>query len=283
MTIIVEAGATKSDWRLISGDGSAEARRFRGMNVSTMPMPTVLEHLSEALEALRGLHPSGVYIYVAGIVTPEVVRTLSAPVREAFGECEIEVADDMLASARAVCGRAPGIVAILGTGSNTCFYDGSEVWRKVRSGGYIIGDEGGGAVLGKLFLADFIKGLVPEGVAADFAAQFDASYEGIVELVYKSPAPAAALGGLAPFILEHYSDPYVKALIEGNFRAFIERSLRSYDTASYPVGVVGGWGYACRDIFSRLCAEAGIRTGEFLPAPVEGLIRYHTVFSSPSF
>lgn len=277
MRIIVEAGATKSDWRLLSGDGSTEALRFQGLNVSTMPMDTVRGHLAEALAALDGLHPDGVYLYVAGIVTPEVSSTLCAQVRDTFGECEVEVADDMLASARAVCGRESGIVAILGTGSNTCFYDGREVWRKVRSGGYIIGDEGGGAVLGKLFLADFIKGLVPQGVSEDFASQFDASYEGIVRLVYQSPAPAAALGSLAPFLLGHYDDPYVKGLIDGNFRAFIERALRSYDTASYPVGVVGGWGFACREIFSRLCSEAGVRTGEFLPAPVEGLIKYHSI------
>lgn len=277
MRIIVESGATKSDWRIVGGDGTTPppARLFPGMNVSTMPLDHVLGVLTDALESLGRPKLEGLYLYVAGIVTPAIREALESRIRELIDVGEIDIQNDLVAAARAVCGRSEGIVAILGTGSNTCFYDGETVSQKVRSGGYIIGDEGGGACLGKLFIADFIKGLVPEDVAADFASRFDATYAGIVEKVYRSPAPAGFLGSLAPFILSHYGNSYVKSLVDGNFQSFVDRALRHYDTQRYPVGVVGGFGFACREIFTRICSENGLRIGGFEAEPINGLLKYH--------
>jgi len=276
MTVVVEAGATKSEWRILDG-GTQSVLLLPGMNVSTMTMERNLRTLADGISQLGTHSLDGFYLYTAGIVTPQVRELVSQRVRELVNVVEIDVQDDLVAAARAVCGSSSGIVAILGTGSNACAWDGNSVSFRVRSGGYILGDEGGGAVLGKLFLSDLIKGIVPQEIAADFASTHDASYEGIVALVYRSEAPSGALGSLAPWLLERYSNPYVKELIDGNFRSFIQRSLLRYDVASYPVGVVGGWGHACKDIFTRLCAEAGIRTGRFEAQPINGLIKYHTV------
>ena len=93
--------------------------------------------------------------------------------------------------------------------------------------------------------------------------------------MYKSPAPAGFLGSLAPFILSHYDDPYVRGLVDGNFRSFVRRALRRYDTESYPVGVAGGLGFACKDIFTRICTQEGVRLGAFEAEPINGLLRYH--------
>ncbi len=276
MIIIVEAGATKSDWRIIGPDGQRRML-LPGMNVSTISMENNVRTLFSGLDQAGAKELDGFYLYTAGIVTPEVRERLTACVHSLVDVREVEVQDDLMAAARAACGHSEGIVAILGTGSNACWWDGNSVSFKVRSGGYIIGDEGGGACLGKLFLGDLIKGIVPEPVAEDFASSHDASYEGIVQLVYRSEAPAGALGSLAPWLLERYdSSPYVRELIDGNFRSFIRRSLLHYDVRHYPVGVVGGWGNACRDIFSRLCDEAGIRLRGFVSEPIEGLIAYHS-------
>ena len=275
MKLIVESGATKSDWRILGTDGSSRRLLRPGMNVSTMPLDHVLSVLGSSLQECGEKEFDGAYFYMAGIVTPEVRSRLQEAVRSQVSCACIDIQNDLTGAARAVCGRSPGIAAILGTGSNTCFWDGERTIQKVRSGGFIIGDEGGGAALGRLFLSDFIKGLVPEPVASEFARRFDASYEGIVEGVYRSPAPAGYLGSIAPFLLERYEDPYVGALIDGNFRAFITRALSHYDTDRCPVGVVGGWGYACRGIFERLCGEAGIKTGRFEPEPISGLVKFH--------
>lgn len=277
MTIVVEAGATKSDWRYLDG-GSGRRVLLPGINVSTIAMQRNLEVIAEGLAAAGASSVDGLYLYVAGIVTPQVREEVSAFVRSRISLDDFDIQDDLVAAARSVCGRSEGIVAILGTGSNACFWNGSTVSFRVRSGGYIIGDEGGGACLGKLFLGDYIKGLVPDDVASDFASSHDASYEGIVALVYRSEAPAGALGSLAPWLLERYpSSGYVRELIDGNFRSFIQRSLLRYDVSRLPVGVVGGWGSACREIFTRLCAEAGIQTGTFVAQPIDGLVRYHNV------
>lgn len=274
--ILIESGATKSDWRLLrSGEPATQVLRG-GMNVSSMPLERVKEVLAEGFTAVQG-PLEGVYLYTAGVVTDAIRTELEAFIRSRVQVGEVDIQDDLMGAARAVCGREPGIAAILGTGSNTCFYDGAAVHRKVYSGGFILGDEGSGATLGRLFLADFIKGLVPEEVAEDFRRKFDGSYAGIVEAVYRSGAPSGYLGSLAPFILSHYENPYVGALVDGNFQTFIDRALRRYDCAAYPVGIAGGFGWACRDILSPLLSAAGIRVSRFVRQPIDALCDYHSL------
>ena len=272
MKILVESGATKSDWRVI-GTG----RRFLrpGMNVSTMSLEGIAGILRETFRTEGISRLDGFYMYTAGVVTEEIRGKLIELIRNEVDVNGIDIQDDLVGAARAVCRRQSGIVAILGTGSNTCFFDGETVTRKVYSGGYVIGDDGSGATLGKLFLADFIKGLIPEAVAKDFGEHFDASYPAIVEGVYRSASPSGYLGSLAPFILSHYDEPHIRAMVDGSFQAFIDKSLLRYDVKTYPVGVVGGFGYACREIFSRLCEASDIRISRFLPEPVAGLLEYH--------
>ena len=274
--IIVESGATKSDWRVLAPDGR-EIKRFlrAGTNVSTMQLEDVRIILSEAVVSEGLADAGGFYLYTAGVVTPEIAADLVQCLRSLGFGGDIDIQNDLMGAARGACGHESGIAAILGTGSNTCFYDGKTLTQKVYAGGYVIGDDGSGAALGKLFLADFIKGLVPEPVAEAFAAEFDASYAGIVQGVYKSASPSGYLGSLAPFILRHYDHPYVEALVNRNFRAFIDRSLLRYDVATYPVGIVGGFGWACRDILRPLLEQAGIRVSRFVKAPIEGLCAYH--------
>ncbi len=274
--ILVESGATKSDWRVLSPEG-AEIKRFvrSGTNVSTMRLEAVQALLRESFAAEGLGEASGFYLYTAGVVTPEIAEALEQTVRAVSAVSDLDIQNDMMGAARGVCGREPGIVAILGTGSNTCFYDGKSLSQKVYAGGYVIGDEGSAASLGKLFLADFIKGLVPEDIAGAFSQSFDASYAGIVAGVYRSASPSQYLGSLAPFLLSHYAHPWVKALVDRNFQSFIQRSLLRYDVAAYPVGIVGGFGWACRDIIGPLCEEAGIRVSRFMKAPIDGLCAYH--------
>ena len=180
-----------------------------------------------------------------------------------------------MAAARATCGHAPGIAAIIGTGSNSCQWDGEKVVKKVPAGGFILGDEGSAATLGRLFISDFLKGLVPQVVADDFTSRYPSDYQSIVESVYRSQAPSAYLGGLAPFIMEHYDHPYIKELVDGNFRSFINRCLKQYDTEGFPVGVVGGFAYALKDIFLRIASEEGITISRIIKAPIDGLTEYH--------
>ena len=175
-----------------------------------------------------------------------------------------------------MCGHNCGITAILGTGSNSCQWDGEKIVKRIRTGGFILGDEGSASALGKAFIADFIKDLVPENVASEFRKKFDSSYETIVENVYRSAAsPSGYLGSFAPFLMQYYeTEPYIKELVDNNFRSFIRRVLKQYG-ARVPVGIIGGFGFALKDIFKRIAQEEGITVSGFLASPIEGLIEYH--------
>lgn len=276
--IIVESGATKSDWMVLDAQGET-VKRFNcpGINVSTMKTEDIECIITEAFSKERLAEVAdSFFLYTAGVVTDEIRSAIKTVVNRVSGITNADVQDDLMGAARSVCGREPGIVAIIGTGSNACYYDGRTIIRKVYSGGFILGDEGSAATLGKLFLADYIKGLVPPQVSKDFQREFDASYAGIVENVYRSVSPSGYLGSLAPFIVGHASDPYIKSLIQRNFQSFIDRILLQYDTASCPVGIVGGFAWACKDWLLPLLEQSGIRVSKIIKAPIDGLCGYHT-------
>ena len=283
MTIIAETGATKTDWRSIAMDGTVYSLRTQGMNVATAEPSFIEGILMDAIPQLNASDEmvTAIHFYAAGLISdgrsvPESAARLDAELRKAFPGACIEYASDLLDAARAVCGHRPGIAVILGTGSNSCEYDGRHIVRNVRSGGFILGDEGGGACLGRRFMSDFLKGLVPEPVASEFASKYKVDYLTVVQNVYKGPSPATYLGSFAPFISAHYeSCSYVRELVDDNFRQMFRRCLMQYDFKNLPVGVVGGYGYAHKEILERIASEFGITISEITASPVEGLVRYH--------
>lgn len=286
MIIIVESGATKTDWCAAAPDKEPINVRTAGMNLATMPQDVIEGIVMEAVSAFRekGLkdNVSEVHFYAAGLIVPEgeavppQAKGLDAVLKALFPDAEIEYASDLLDAARSVCGHKPGIAAIMGTGSNSCLFDGEKVVKNVRSAGFILGDEGGGARLGKLFMSDFLKGLVPEAVASEFARDFTVDYMTVVQNVYRGDAPSKYLGSFAPWILERYeTSEYVHELVDQNFRDFIERALKQYDIDTYPVGVVGGFGFANREILKKVAEPYGIRFSTIIATPIEGLVEYH--------
>lgn len=280
MRLIIESGATKADWCLVGDDGMAVGQfQTPGMNFSTMSGEDIRGIISSALPHLGEVSFTQVFLYAAGLIegSPAYEDALSV-FSGVFPGAEVECASDMLAAARAVCGRSEGIAAILGTGSNSCFYDGSRILRNVRSGGFILGDEGGGACLGKLFLSDYIKGIVPEPLASEFGAAFDVDYMTVVDRVYRQPAPSAYLGSFAPWILDHRaSSAYIDGLVRRNFSDFFDRSLLRHGRNDVPVGFVGGFAAACSDILMEIAEEKGLAVSRILASPMEGLITYHAI------
>ena len=278
MILIVDAGATKSAWRWVNDRGQVVMdHTLPGINFAHQAGR--LEELLPA-EAYRGLvdafeaHPDlgSIHFYGAGLLAEPAM--LKAFFEAHCPAAAVEYASDLLGAARAVCQRERGIAAILGTGSNSCFYDGEKIVRNVRSAGYILGDEGGGVALGRQFMADFLKGLVPDPVAGEFAAAFPVDYLTVVREVYRGERPAAYLASFAPWILERYGRcDYVTALVEENFRSFIRRCIRQYEPA--PVGIVGGFAKANEAILRKVFDAEGVAISTLLSDPTEGLIRYH--------
>lgn len=292
MKLIVDSGATKALWALVGDDGKLSATTATGgINLATMPAERVDALVSEAAAAMNAEKVEAIWFYAAGLVSggaaeasapevPELARDLDRTFRRFFPGAQCFYASDLLAAARAVCGRSKGIAAILGTGSNSCMYDGSAIVRNIHSCGFILGDEGSAASLGKKFMAAFLKELLPEDVSGDFANRFEVDYLTVVKNVYRSAAPSGYLGSFAPYILSLYGkNDYVTALVEDNFRDFIKTFILRYDPSrKLPVGVVGGFAYACRDILLKVAAQEGVNISEILPSPLEGLVKYHASF-----
>ena len=286
MKLIIESGATKTDWVAVFPDREPVSIKTAGINLAAMRADAIESIVTQAVNEFKDMRicdsVEELFFYAAGLVgragerVPDLAKELDKVLCRFFPETEKEYASDMLSAARAVCGHNPGIVAILGTGSNTCFFDGEKIVKNVPSGGFILGDEGSGARLGKLFVSDFIKGLVPEPVSGEFAKEFQADYPMVVKNVYRGEAPSRFLGAFAPWILARYdSSEYVKELVDRNFQDFIEVFLRQYEIDRYPIGVVGGFGYANRAILEEVAGKLGVTFSTIIKAPMERLVDYH--------
>lgn len=275
MFIIAESGATKTDWRSVADDGSVVSVQTEGLN----PMMMSQEQLSSIIgKAIPSLNPEGrqmshVYFYGAGLVSSQAEALLGSVIEMWCPFSQVEFHTDMEAAARAVFGDGSGVVAIMGTGSNSCLWENGSIVRNIRPGGFILGDEGGGAALGRMFLSDYIKGLVPEGLASLFDREFGLDYPAIVKGVYKSEAPSRFVASFARFIYENRNDGYAASLIERNIRDFIERSLSRY--GNHDVGIVGSFGYACREELETIGKEYGLEFVKFVKSPIDDLVAYH--------
>lgn len=276
MILIVESGATKADWCSVSDDGSVGKTRTDGLN----PMVLSVERMKEiASSAIPAVNPSGknisrIFYYGAGVVSDEAASLIMEALYPWCPFAEVECQSDMVAAGRALFGSGSGVVAILGTGSNSCLWQDGRMVRNIRPGGYILGDEGGGATLGKMLLSDVVKGLVPASFSERLSQEFDLDYNTVVSSLYRGEAPSRYLASFARFIVGNRDDEYAGRLLEDNLRAFIERSLIRYGCGN--VGVAGSLGYACRDVLERLGREYGLEFVKFIQAPADELIKYHT-------
>ena len=181
----------------------------------------------------------------------------------------------MLAAARSVCGHEAGIACILGTGSNSCFYNGKEIEANVSPLGFILGDEGSGAVLGKLFIGDLLKNQLPAGLKEKFLERYQLTPADIIDRVYRKPFPNRFLATLSPFISEHITIPEVRQLVKQSFKAFLVRNVMQYDYQHYAVGFNGSVAWYYRDILEEALSETGLKMGIIIKAPMEGLLKYH--------
>ena len=181
-----------------------------------------------------------------------------------------------MAATRGVCGREAGIVCILGTGSNSCFYDGQQIVSNVSPLGFILGDEGSGAVLGKLLVGDILKNQLPEWLKEKFLKQFNLSMAEIIDRVYRKPFPNRFLAGFSPFLTEHINEPQIRGIVKDSFRSFFKRNVMQYDYHTHQAHLVGSVAYFYQDVVREVAAECEIRLGKIMRQPMEGLIAYHS-------
>lgn len=283
MKIIVESGATKTAWRSVADDGAVIQVLTEGLSPTCLDSEYIGDIVRKAVPALNpeGKTVEEVVFYGAGLVSEDSC----APVRDCLEMwcpfAKVEFHSDILAAARALFGDGSGVVAIMGTGSNSCLYENGRVVKNIRPGGYVLGDEGSGVALGRAFLSDLVKGLIPEHIEAEFAAQTGLDYSSIVRKVYKEKAASAFMASLAPFVLSHVRDPYIASMVEDCLESFVRRALSRYSgfaedaVSARRVGVVGSFGCACEEMLRAIGRRHGLEFVCFLKSPIDQLVRYH--------
>lgn len=277
--LIADCGSTKTDWCLLSEEGQALRFKTTGFNPVYLSEQDIVDLLrKELVPQMKDTSVSvdDVYFYGAGCTkekSPVVAKALRT-VLHVKDACE--VASDMLGAARGVLGHASGIACILGTGSNSCSYDGTQMLDNVSPLGMILGDEGSGAVLGRTLIGDVFKRQLPESVIRLFHEEYPISLSDIINKVYRQPMPNRFLASFTPFLSRHLDEESIYALVVRSFRAFLRRNVRLYDGWDrLPVGFVGSIAWHFRKPLLTAIEAEGMHLGRIIQAPMEGLIDYH--------
>jgi N-acetylglucosamine kinase-like BadF-type ATPase len=280
MILIADSGSTKTDWCLTESNGSKAASRLStsGTNPVFQTEEDIVRVLTdELLPQMGGQKVEAVHFYGAGCGSAERIECVRRALRlTVCTDGEVEVNSDMLAAARSLCGRSEGIACIMGTGSNSCFYDGEQIVQNVSPLGFILGDEGSGACLGKLFVGDLLKGQLGKDVCRRFGERYRLTTADIIERVYRQPFPNRFLASLSPFIRENIADEGVHRMVLGSFVAFFRRNVMHYDYSRHKVNITGSVAWHYHDILAEAARETGIELGTVSKSPMDGLMAYHT-------
>lgn len=277
MILIADSGSTKTDWVALHEGHEPVRVQTRGMNpFFQTPEEMTAEILSALLPHLPDLPVTAVYFYGAGC-TPEKCPQVQHTLADALGvQGEVEVYSDMVGAARGLCGHEKGIVCIMGTGSNSCLFDGLNVVANVSPLGFILGDEGSGAVLGKLLVADLLKNQLGEELKQAFLSKYGLTPADVIDRVYRQPFPNRFLASFAPFLKEHILHPGIRSIVRNSFLSFLRRNVMQYPGYELlSVHFVGSIAFYLQDVLREAMAECGLHLGKILQAPVDGLILYH--------
>ncbi len=277
MILLADSGSTKTDWGLVENGKLVKRLRTSGMNPFQMSEEAITEEIKTHLvPELPGTVLDEVHFYGAGCTKekqPIVERALRANLT-INGECE--VASDMLGAARGICGHKPGIACILGTGSNSCSYDGKNLVKNVSPLGFILGDEGSGAVLGKLLVGDVLKNQMPEAIIKRFFEKYKLTSADIIDRVYRQPKPNTFLASFVPFLEENIDEPKIYNLVKESFRSFLRRNVMQYDGwQTLPIGFNGSIAKIYKKPLLEALEEEGMHLGRIIQAPMEAMVEYH--------
>ncbi|MCE2711933.1 MAG: hypothetical protein LW688_05265 [Cryomorphaceae bacterium] len=276
MRIIVDSGSTKSDWVVIDGD-SVKYFTTSGLNPLFHTIDSVAETVfnhSELFQYSKDVQELN--FYGAGCSAGPMKNIIQTGLQTVFTNARINVDHDLAACAYATYTGEPAIACILGTGSNSCFYDGNVIFQAIPALGYILGDEGSGTYLGKRLLRDFLYQRLPQSLSEHLKKDAQLDKEKIVDLVYRKPNANVFLASLASHLYAFRDEEYVIEVVSEGFRKFFEIHVKAYpEYSNFPVHFVGSIAYLFRDELTNVGRELEIRTGTILQKPIEGLVRFH--------
>jgi len=276
MILIADSGSTKTDWRLLLPGGKIEQAHTAGFNPYYQPIAHFQKDLREELVPKIHQPVKKIFYYGTGVSSEKNQNLVRDAFREHYPQAEIEIGWDLLAAARALCLHEPGIACILGTGSNSCYFDGRAIAGQVANLGWILADEGSGAAIGKKFLFDYLRKKMPALLAEQFQQRFPLSREEFLEKVYQQEKPSTFLASFTRFIFQHLKEPYCYQLIYNAFDEFYENNVKGY--ANYKevkVHFTGSVGFYFSDVLRQVANDKGITVKNILESPIAGLTLYH--------
>lgn len=276
MILIADSGSTKTDWRIIDKQTNIVQARTVGINPYHQTEEQIAQILLEELLPQIQTPVEQAYFYGAGCATEEARLQVQKAFSSVFHEAEISVYSDLFAAARALCGHDPGIACIIGTGSNSCLYDGQDIIDNIPALGYILGDEGSATYLGRELLNRFLKRDMPEPLRQQFEKRYQITLAEVLEHVYQKPQANRYLAGFSRFAFHHLKHPYIVRLVYDGFVAFFEKNVCKYQNyQQHKVHFTGSVAFYYSNVLRQVANDKGIVVQNILENPIAGLTLYH--------
>ena len=283
MKLIADSGSTKTDWCLCNGDTVLTTIQSQGINPYHQAEEAIEQVLRNELLPQLSKNPEfnsqssiKVIYYGAGCANETACNRVKEAIHKVLNTKDITVHSDLLGAARALCGHEEGIACVLGTGSNSCLYNGKEIKANIPPLGYILGDEGSSAVLGRRLVGDCLKNQLPEAIREEFLAEYQLTQEIILEKVYRQPLANRFLASLTPFLSKHREVPEIHRLLIESFTDFFVRNVKQYRHPWLPIHFVGSIANAFSAELKEAAESLGMELGIIMQSPMEGLIKYHS-------
>ncbi|TDO25805.1 N-acetylglucosamine kinase [Sediminibacterium goheungense] len=275
--LIADSGATKCEWCVLDNGKKAKTIITQGISPYFLTGAQILELLEkELLPKLRKFQVKEVFFYGTGLANPKNVTVVKSVLKKLFPGAKTEVQNDLLAAARALCGKGKGVACILGTGANSCFFNGKKMVKNSPGLGYVLGDEGSGAYLGKKVIQYYLYNTYDEELKARFEKRFQTTPMEILENVYKKPLANRYLASFAIFLAENRGHYMIENIIEDGLNDFFFTHLYKYrESWTHPIHFVGSIAFGFKDVLKDLCNTYELELGRVLKAPMQGLIEYH--------
>lgn len=275
--LIADSGATKCEWCLVNNN-KKKTIITAGISPYFLTEKQIVELLkNDLIPKFENVEVTEVHYYGTGLGNPKNVTVITKALKTVFTTAKVKANTDLLAAARALCGNQKGIACILGTGSNSCYYNGKKIMKNIASLGYVLGDEGSGAHLGKKVIQYYLYNTFDEDLKSRFDAQFVTTYMDILENVYQKPFPNRYLARFAGFLSQNRGHYMVENILEDGLNDFFFNHLNKYtESWSLPINFVGGVAFGFKDVLQELCNSYQLELGTVLKAPMEGLVKYHS-------
>ena len=275
--LIADSGATKAEWCLLQ-EGRSKTFFTQGISPYFLNTKQIADLLKKELYSkLKKYKIDEIYYYGTGCVSTVNARSVKKAIQLVFlNTKKIEVTHDLMAAARALCGRNKGVVANLGTGSFCCYYNGNKIIKQIPGIGYVLGDEGSGAYLGKKVIQYYLYEIFDDDLRARFNAKYVTNRAEVLESVYKKPLPNRYLASFTMFLAENRGHYMIENIISDGLNDFFFNHLRRFKEAkNFPVHFAGGVAFGFQDVLQDLCGTYQLKLGKVLKNPMPGLIEYH--------